>query len=145
MEEAWAAAEAARLAALEGWLDLSTLDGLFTSAKNILNEEYPMIMFVTGGESKEVSITVAVDPLYEEMSFVENFGQASKFATFDRESGEILIEPSESMIGEYVLRLEISLDTLAYVKTMYLSVQSPLTEDSTEDEATSIPVSSTND
>ena len=49
------------------------------------------------------------------------------------------------MIGEYVLRLEISLDTLAYVKTMYLSVQSPLTEDSTEDEATSIPVSSTND
>ena len=74
MEEAQAAAESTRLAALEGWLDLSTLDGLFTSAKNLLNEEYAMIMFVTGGESEEMSLTVAVDPLYKEISFVENFG-----------------------------------------------------------------------
>ena len=46
---------------------------------------------------------VSIDPTYESLSFIDDFGIAGKFTTFDSKSGEITIGPGVSTVGQFEL------------------------------------------
>ena len=53
-------------------------------------------MIIIAEESETLEISLTIDSLFEQVTFKADFGDASEFADFNANTGEILIEPDSS-------------------------------------------------
>ena len=93
-----------------------------------------MFKYITAGQTEIIDITIVNDPVYESLSFFDDFGEASDFATFDSESGEVTLDPDESVVGEFELKIIQKSDSNEYVRTMFLTVEAITEEEETKEE-----------
>ena len=113
--------------------DMTNPDVLFEQAKILFSKQYPMLFQMIAGQSENIEIGIATDPVYESLSLIDDFEVAGDFTSFDPESGEITIEPDASIVGSFDLRLTILYDSREYERTMTLTIEQPQDTSTTED------------
>ena len=77
-----------------------------------------MIYYITAGETSIITLAVVIDPTYESLSFIDDFGVAGEFTSFDSKNGEIIIEPNAQVVGHFELVMILSSKSNDDVRTM---------------------------